>query len=327
MTGEHPHPPFHPPWWLANCHVQTCLPFFVRPSAREQGTVRHLVPLDDGDAVVVHDNRPDEWNGGAPVAVLVHGLAGCHGSTYMRRVAACLNCRGVRTFRMDLRGAGAGTAHARRPYHSGRSADAAAVLEAVHSLCPDSALSIIGFSLGGNVVLKLLGEMGGSPPAWLARGAAVSPPVDLLTCEAYIDRPFARQVYVRYFLRQLWRQMEKRRQFVADAVPSEQVPRPRSIRELDETVTAPVWGFTCADDYYRQSSSGPYLARIGVPTLIVSAKDDPLVPYQPLLEAERSDAVTLLLTERGGHVGFIGRANGDPDRYWMDWRIADWITR
>jgi predicted alpha/beta-fold hydrolase len=103
--------------------------------------------------------------------------------------------------------------------------------------------------------------------------------------------------------------------------------RPRRLREFDALITAPLAGFASVDEYYTQTSPGARLARVRVPTMIVAAKDDPVVPYEPLAQARRSDAVEVVITRHGGHLGYVGRRNDDPDRRWLDWRVVEWVAR
>ena len=173
------------------------------------------MPLDDGDQLVLHDDRPEDWRSGDAAALLVHGLGGSHESVYLRRIADKLRQRGS-AFRMDLRGCGAGIELARVPYHSGRSADAAAALRFIENLCPGSPVTLVGFSLGGNIVLKLAGESAGNPPRNLCRVMAVSPPADLSACSAWIGR-WQNRGYDRYFAELLRKQLLER-QAAPDAV-------------------------------------------------------------------------------------------------------------
>jgi predicted alpha/beta-fold hydrolase len=241
----------------------------------------------------------------------------------MRRIAQKLNRRGVRTFRMDLRGCGAGLGLARLPYHSGRSADAKAALQKIAELCPGAPTTLIGFSLGGNITLKLLGEAREDLPAHLDRAVAVCPPVDLMHCVQSLARGVNR-FYDRHFVRLLREQVEAQRLRISDAPGLDLCRRPRGVFEFDEAFTAPVCGFGTAANYYRLCSSAQFIPQIRVPTLILAANDDPLVPGAMFAGLQLSPVVKLHLTASGGHLGFIGRNNGDPDRRWMDWRVVEW---
>jgi predicted alpha/beta-fold hydrolase len=286
--------------------------------------VQHRVPLDDGDTIVLHDDCPPQWRAGDRVALLIHGLAGCHESGYMRRIAHKLGARGIRAFRMDLRGCGAGLALARLPYHSGRSEGAAAAIAAVAHLAPQSPLSLVGFSLGGNIALKLAGELADRACGHLDSVMAVCPPVDLAACSRQIARWRSRP-YDRFFVRLLVEQVAANRRLVSDAAGAPFARRPRSLWEFDDQFTAAVCGFGTADNYYASASSLPLLAQIEISTLILAAADDPLIPARALATANLPPALRLHMSDRGGHLGFIGRRGVDADRRWMDWRVVDWV--
>ena len=306
-------------------HLQTLAGVFL-PQGRVHELARQQpVVLADGDQIILHDDYPPAWRAGGRTALLIHGLAGCHTSPYMQRIARKLNDCGVRTFRMDLRGCGAGAGLARMPYHSGRSEDAVAALGKIAELCPGSPATLIGFSLGGNITLKLLGESAANLPPQLDRAVAVCPPVDLLACVKSLSQGVNR-FYDRHFVVHLRQQLEAKRRLIPDAPQLDARHKPRGVFDFDEMFTAPVCGFGTALNYYRLCSSNQFVPAIKVPTLIVAAADDPLVPRQMFADLRLSSEVKLNLAPSGGHLGFIGRSNGDPDRRWMDWRVVDWAT-
>ena len=315
----HPHPLFR------TGHLQTLAGIWLPQGLPAESAAQHHVTLADGDRVVLHDDCPATWQAGARTALLIHGLAGNHASPYMVRIARKLNARGERTFRMDLRGCGAGLGLARLPYHSGRSEDAIAALATIATLCPGSPTTLIGFSLGGNITLKLLGEDPASVPAQLDRAVAVCPPVDLLACVKNLERGVNRW-YDRHFVVLLREQLAALRRLIPDAPILAATARPRGVFEFDEAFTAPVCGFGTAANYYRLCSSAQFIPDIRVPTSILAAADDPLVPPDVFRELRLSPAVKLHLPNSGGHLGFIGRRNGDPDRRWMDWRVVEWAV-
>lgn len=318
-------PPFRPHPLLRGGHVQTIagayLPYRL-PLAR---TVDHRIEMPDGDVLVMHDDAPADWTPGSRVVLLIHGLGGGHDSPYCVRLAARLVSHGVRAFRLDQRGCGAGAALARYPGHAGRSEDAAAAIERIARLCPGSPVSAIGYSLGGNIILKLAGECGDAPPGGLDRVAAVCPPIDLSTCSMNIGQG-ANWIYDQSFIRRLVRLVEARAsqspEFYA-ATPLQ--PRPRKLYEFDDRITAPLSGFSGAAEYYEKCSSSLLLGRIALPTLIIAAADDPLIPAAIFERAPRSAAVELHIAAGGGHLGFVARRTSDPDRRWIDWRLLEWL--
>jgi predicted alpha/beta-fold hydrolase len=317
-------PPFKPHPLLRGGHAQTLAGVYLPGHRYRYRAQRHLVTLADGDQIVMHDDCPATWQPHDRSALLIHGLAGCHDSGYMRRIATKLTVRGVRAFRLDLRGCGAGFGLARLPYHSGRSEDAAAALEAIACRLPQSPTTLIGFSLGANIALKLLGELAGRPCGNLDSAVAVCPPADLAACSRQISRR-SNRIYDRHFVSLLLRQVQRQRAAQPEAAGPSWVRRPRSLWEFDNEFTAVICGFGTADNYYRAASSAQFLAGIRMPTLILASRDDPMIPSQTLETAGLPPSVRLHLSDHGGHLGFVGRAGVDPDRRWMDWRVVEWV--
>ena len=276
-----------------------------------------LVEVSDGDRIALHDDRPPTWNKSDQVVLLLHGLAGCHGSGYMVRIARKLNTVGVRTFRMDMRGVGAGVGLAKLPGHAGRTEDAAAAIEAIARRCPEAPLTLVGFSMGGNIALGTVADAASRSIGNLQRGIAIAPPVDLSKCCREL-RTGVRSFYDKYLIRFLVRRWQQ-------AGGSLNGQRPTSIYQFDDQVTAPLSGYRDAEDYYAHASSGPRLCNINLPTRILAAKDDPLVAYSAIADAMRSSHVELYVTASGGHLGYLGRRSDVPDRRWLDVLVTSWI--
>lgn len=318
-------PEFRPHPLIRGGHVQTIVANYLPGRRYPYTAARHRIRLIDGDSIVLHDDFPGGWQPGGPVALLVHGLAGCHLSAYMIRIAGKLNDVGVRAFRLDLRNCGAAQGLARRPYHAGRSDDLRAVLGEIGHLCPGSPVGLAGFSLGANIVLKLLGESPGEVPENVERSVAVCPPVDLARCVDSLRRP-GFGVYDRYFVKLMVRQLNATRRVLPE-IPSVAIARRfRRIVEFDNHYTAPICGFGTAQRYYSACSASQFLADIRVPTLILASADDPLIPAEVFDDVAPSTTTILHIAESGGHLGFLACRGTDPDRRWMDWRVVDWIT-
>lgn len=312
-------PDFEPAWGLQGPHAQTlaaAVSFDRDPSTTP---IARPVVLDDGDAVVLHEQTPERWRPGAPAVLLVHGLGGCHASPYMRRLAELLAARGAATYRMDLRGAGAGAELARGHYHLGRRDDIRAAVAAIGQMRPQARCVAVGFSLGGALVLSAAGA---GAPENLAAVIAVSPPIHPAACVRGLDRGLPRW-YSRRLAKVVWRDILRRRAVVPDMAFPHDAREPTSIWELDEYFTAPLAGFESAEDYYTRCDCGPSLEGTETPTLIFTSGDDPLAPSGVWRQLARAPAVRVVATARGGHVGYLARRGRDPSRRWLDWRILE----
>lgn len=317
-------PPFVPHFLVPTGHLQTLAGAYW-PGIYFPHRALHLeVVLDDGDRVVVHDDLPPNWEKGSRVVLLLHGLGGSHRSPAMERTAGKLVEKGVRAFRLDMRGCGAGGGLSRALHHAGRSDDIRAVIRQIAEWCPESPLTLVGFSLGGNVTLKTIGELGDDRCGGLDSAAAIAPPLDLEASSSHISTGF-NQIYDRYFAwlcLQLF--AEHRRQWPEfRKLPIN--PAPLRLRDFDDRYTAPLSGFSSVDDYYHRASAARVVDRIRIPTLVITAADDPAVPVESFRVAPFSSSVVLRITEHGGHLGHIGAGGVDPDNRWLEWRVVEWV--
>jgi predicted alpha/beta-fold hydrolase len=313
---------FRPLPLLGNPHVQTLLSQWLQGPPCDFATRPHPVRLPDGDHVVLHDSVPAGWRPGGRLAVLVHGLGGCHDSPHLRRMARLLLGQGVRAVRVDMRGAGHALALSRRGYHAGCSADLRAALAEVHSWSPASPLALVGISLGGNAVLKLAGEAAGQPVPGLACVATLGPPIAMDRCAALIAQPRNR-LYELWFLGHLLRQARYRQRRFPDLPPLD-FPRRMTLRLYDERYVAPRHGFASAADYYRQASAAPLVGRIPVPALMLTARDDPFIAVEPFESLQPPGHVEVHILPRGGHLGFLGRDGAGGIR-WAEHRLVEWV--
>ncbi len=289
---------------------------------------QHLVALPDGDQIVLHDDRPHLWQPEIPIVLLVHGLAGGHDSGYMARIAHKLVQRNRRVFRLDQRGCGAGVELAQQTFHAGRTEDLKLAVEFIQQLSPDSPIILVGFSLGASIVLKLISAIPDQLPSQLSAAIAVAPPINLKVCSRRIGEGLNR-VYDRAFVKRLMSFVRQRAKAMSDSVPDSLRRSPRSLYEFDARFTAPLGGFADVEEYYRLCSAQADLPNISLPTCIMTAADDPLVPVHSFHDAEYSRTTQLLITESGGHLGYLGRtesaAENDDDWHWMDWRVVQWV--
>jgi len=322
-TSLCPFSDFRPLPLLGNAHVQTLLAHLFGGSTVRLPTRRHIVWLPDGDGLMLHDTVPSGWTPDRSIAVVLHGLSGSHASGAVQRLSVSLLEKGVRVVRMDQRGAGAGVALARRCYHGGRSDDLRAVIDEVHRWSPSSPILVAGISLGGNVSLKLGGEAAERPVPGLARIAAIGPPIDLARCSDLIAQPRNR-FYNYRFSSDLVAEVRLRHEHFPD-LPPPRFPRRLTLRHFDEIYTAPYNGFLDAADYYQRSSSAPLIGRITLPTLILTARDDPFIAVEPFEELRLPAHITLRIVPQGGHIGFLGWDGAGGFR-WAERRVADWLT-
>jgi predicted alpha/beta-fold hydrolase len=316
------HRDFRPLPLLSNPHIQTLLGHLLRGRQRFRDCVEHVLRLPDGDALVLHDAVPASWQAGRPVVVLVHGLTGTAASHQMLRTGSVLFEHGMRVVRLDLRGAGKSLPLSRKFYHGGRSEDVRAAVEEMHRLAPESPITLVGVSLGGNMVLKLAGEAADQPVAGLVRVAALAPPIDLGRCAALLGQPRNR-MYANFFLRDLMIDVLKRQEYFPD-LPPLNLPKPLTVRLFDDLYTAPRSGFDDAEDYYRRSSSLPLIGKIRIPTFVLTARDDPFIAPEPFEELTPPSHVEVRILEHGGHLGFLGWDGAGGIR-WAERRIVDWV--
>jgi predicted alpha/beta-fold hydrolase len=303
------------PWWLRNAHAQTIWGRFFK-RVRRIATTCEMLQAPDGEALELHHlDAP----AGAPRVLLLHGLEGSRDSHYIDGMLAHAAERRWGATLLVFRGCGTAPNAAARFYHSGETTDLDFVFRALSDR-GQNIWFIAGVSLGGNVLLKWLGENG--DVSRLKAAVAISTPFDLQAGSAHISRGLSR-VYDRNFVRSLRRKALAKLNSHPDLVDATRVRHARTIFEFDDAVTAPVHGFADARDYYTKSSALGFLERIRVPTLLISSRDDPFLPATILdrvnTEARRNPALVTEFHDTGGHVGFVG---GTPRRpfYYAEWR-------
>jgi predicted alpha/beta-fold hydrolase len=316
--------PFAPATWLPNAHWQTIYAATLAPSAT---TRLHRTRWETPD----QDFIDVDWGGSpherrAPLVALFHGLEGSSASHYARMLAAAVAPSDWRVAIVHFRGCSGDPNRLARAYHSGDSAEIDWILKRLRADHADGPLFALGVSLGGNALLKWLGESGTGARAALDAAAAVSAPLDLVAAGNALDRGFNRAVYTRNFLRTLKAKSLAKLARFPGLFDREAVLRADTLRAFDDAVTAPLHGFRNAEDYWLRASSKPWLAHIGVPTLILNAQDDPFMPASALPRAhEVSSAVRLHFPPHGGHVGFVsGRFPGSIA--WMPAHVLSFFS-
>ncbi len=304
--------------WLPGAHAQTLWPFLMRRTAALPYR-RERLELADGDFL---DLDHSDVAAGARRLLVLHGLEGCSRSAYVQGLIRRMNSQGWNATAMNLRGCSGEPNRLARAYHAGQTDDLTAVVTHLLACEPHAQLSLAGFSLGGNIVLKWLGEQGDAAP--VRNAVAVSVPFVLRELAQRMQQGFSR-LYQAHFIRLLG--ASYRRKFVDGDLPPphppELVRQLRTFFAFDDAVTARLHGFDGVDDYYARASCRPWLGRIAVPTHIVQALDDPFMTVTMLPPAdELPPAVTLELAAGGGHVGFVNGLPWQP-HYWLDARLAD----
>ena len=321
--------PFKPHPLFAGPHAQTIVSSLHFPRRRAFRPERahyesRLVEVEPGSSVLLRC-RWQEGRREAPTLLLLHGLEGSSDSLYMLGTARKGFDAGFNVVAMNMRNCG-GTEHlAATLYHSGMTGDIDRVLtEELAGRERLREIFLAGFSMSGNMVLRLAGAYGADAPAALAGVAAVSPSIDLDSCAGALERR-SNALYRRSFVGHLRERVRRKSRLRPGAFDTRHLRRVRTIRDFDERYTAPHGGYRDASDYYARTSSRAVITDIRVPTLVVHALDDPLIPAGPFLDsriAENPD-VLLVLTRGGGHVGFLSDRSAGEDRHWAENRVVE----
>jgi predicted alpha/beta-fold hydrolase len=294
-------PEYRAPRWLANPHLQTIYGSLLaaRPAVRYR---RERWETPDADFVDVdHVDGPAQ----APWIVLFHGLEGSSDSPYARTLMHRVHGRGWRGSVVHFRGCSGEPNRLLRAYHSGDADELDWVLRRLRSLAADAPIYAAGISLGGNALLKWLGERGAEAAAIVTRAAAVSAPLDLMAAGAALEKGFS-LVYAKHFLATMKSRAAAKHARFPGSFDCAAMRRARTLREFDNVVTAPLHGFRDTDDYWTRASSKPLLGHIAVPTLVLNARDDPFLPQEALPGADEvSPVVRVEFPSQGGHVAFV----------------------
>jgi len=299
---------------LRGPHLQTIYPSLFRKRKTPQLT-RERFELADGDFIDIDWTRQTD---GLRVLIL-HGLEGSLESHYTGGLLSALEQDGYTAGLMYFRGRSGEPNRLPRSYHSGDTGDLDATIQRIMQRHPNTAIAVIGFSLGGNVLLKWLGEKGRS--AHICTAIAISVPLDLHHAALRLDRGLSR-IYQRYLLNKLTKSVTAKAELHDPPFPLDRLHELNTFHKFDNKITAPLHGFRDVDDYYSRSSSKQFLKRIKIPTLILQSIDDPFLPASALpKENELSPSITMELSEQGGHVGFVTGSNPLQPHYWLEERI------
>lgn len=315
-----------PSFWMKNKHLQTLYQTFFRRIKKTYFEVEEFI-LEDGDFLESYWLKTQNSKPTTPLVVIFHGLAGSYKSPYINGIMHALTKVGYNTVLMHFRGCSGKVNTLPRSYHSGETGDALYFLDSLQKRFPDAKHFAIGYSLGGNMLLKLLGEL--QKDSHLSGAVSISPPMQLDVCANAIHQGFSR-VYERHLVHNLNKALLKK--YAVNDIESDiglkvaSVKKLKTFWEFDTAYTAPIHGFESAQDYYTKSSSRQFLKDIHTPTLIIHSIDDPFMSTDMIPKKdEMSKSVHLELTQYGGHVGFIEGSIFKP-RYWLESRIVDFFN-
>ena len=309
---------FRPAWWLTNRHLQTIFPNTLRRQPR-LALRRERLELPDGDFVDV------DWttDSSGPIVIVLHGLEGSIDSRYASGIMRTLDRRGWRGALLHHRGCSGEINRLASGYHSGQTADLDYFIKLLRQREPGTPLAAVGYSLGGNVLLKWLGETRNADA--LQAAVAISVPMRLDLCSDGINRGFSK-VYQSHLMRRMRRTALRKIDAGILDMPKQAVRKLKTFRQFDDALTGPLHGFGNAETYYAQCSSRQFLKHIATPTLIIQSRDDPFMTPEVIPSArELSGQVILELAEHGGHVGFVGGAWPWRARYWLEDRIPAFL--
>jgi predicted alpha/beta-fold hydrolase len=321
---------FKPAWWLSNAHLQTIYPALMRKLSVLIGLKRERLITPDNDFIDI------DWcgEGNQPLIILLHGLSGSTQSGYIRGLQQALLSKGFRTVALNFRGCSGELNYSARCYHSGETEDIHFLYQWLREREPETPIGAVGFSLGGNVLLKWLGEQGNQLSLFAA--VAVSVPLVLSICATKLDTGFSK-FYRKILLSELKEHVEEKKLHLERLGNFQEVKRIEKLGDIsdiesfwqyDDRVVARLHHFKDVHDYYLRSSSRQFLKSIAITTLLIQALDDPFMTEEVLPNLdELSPTIQLEITQGGGHVGFIGGYIPFKPSYWLDQRIPEFFEQ
>jgi len=309
-----------PPPLFSNPHVQTVFPSVFRKVSGVHYQ-RERIDTPDDDFIDV------DWSkvGASRMALVLHGLEGDSGRAYVRGMVRALNKRGWDAAAMNFRGCSGECNRALRFYHSGETEDNHTVLMHIVEREDYAEVALVGFSLGGNMILKYLGEQGTLLHSLVKKAVVFSVPCDLASSAVKLSG-LSNRFYLKRFLRMLRKKIRMKKQLMPGQITDEGYADIKTFKDYDDRYTSAIYGFAGAEDYWAKASSKPVIPRISIPTLLVNAADDPILaePCYPIDEAKASPSFFLEIPERGGHVGFV--TFGPEGEYWSERRAVSFLN-
>jgi len=309
---------FKPAFWLPGTHAQTLWPGLIRRPVEIELTTERLT-LPDGDFIDL------AWTKGnsEKIVIVLHGLEGSIDSSYARGMLSAIHKKGWRGVFMHFRGCSGEHNLMDRSYHSGETGDLRFLVETLRERHPEATLVAVGYSLGGNALLKYLGEY--KDNSHLKAATAVSVPYVLSNSATKLERGFSR-IYQRHLLNRLVDKTLSKFQGRQAPVDIANINKWNTFKSFDHHITAPIHGFKSGVDYYEQSSSRQYLDKITTPTLLIHSRDDPFMSIDAIpRQDDLSESVTLELSNHGGHVGFVSGNTPWNATYWLEERIPEFL--
>jgi uncharacterized protein len=285
-----------------------------------------LFQVDAESRLLAHCNWQPGKSKSVPVAVIVHGLEGSSDANYVRGIAEKAFDRGFHVVRVNQRNCGGTEALTPTLYNSGMSADYRAVFEELSTGDGFEQIFFAGYSMGGNLVTKMAGEFGADVPRALRAVAAVCPAIDLAACADALELR-ENYLYQRHFVKGLMSRYARKHKLFPKRYPMKGLAPVRTVREFDDVITAPQFGYRDAQDYYETVGAKRVAAQVRVPMLMITAQDDPFVPYSLFQKAKVAEnaAIQFVAPEHGGHCAFISNQPG-PERFWVEQRIVEFFS-
>jgi predicted alpha/beta-fold hydrolase len=309
--------------FIKNYHIQTLAGSFLNLQSPPK-SLTHYVELLDNDKLALEITTPKRWNIGDKTVVLIHGLCGSDRSSYLVRMAKKLKSKNIRSVRVNLRGCGSGKGLAKKIYHCGQSNDILSVLRVLKEDNPISPIILVGFSLGGNIVLKLAGELGNYANKYISQVISINAPIDLHESIKLLSAPRNR-FYEKYFLNLMKKDFYYRQKIFQD-IASINFPQDMRFIDFDELYTAPVFGFNSAIDYYKKCSAKNFIQHIKIKCIILFSKDDPLIYKNAFEDLKTNNNTRIFFTDNGGHMGYISKPTL-KGIHWLDNQLLSWIQQ
>ena len=314
--------PFDPFFLFKSPLGQTLMGWLLNVPTKPKSSTQ-LISLPDEDKLAIEITMPKMWNKSDLTVILIHGLCSSHNSMSLVRLTKKLEKKNIRTIRVNLRGCGSGKGLAKSTYHCGRTDDILEALKFIKEDNPYSPNILIGFSMGGNLVLKLAGELSDLASDYVQKVIAVNPPIDMRSAVKHIELP-GNKLYLRYFSKLLKDDIEYMKSHF-DSFPKIDLPKNMTLDQFNRLFVVPFFGFKDVEEYYTDASSKNVIPKIKVPCKMLLSKDDPIVSWESVNGLEIPENMDIYITKNGGHIGYIGAANDTRGFYWLDSVLLDWI--